>query len=184
MYLAVDEGFFGHWKTQCLARLLKDARAPYHLLLLWNWTCRYAKSGDLSRFTAEQIEAAAAWDGEPGAFFAAAITAGFIDHVAEPPVTVKLHDWEDWSGRWIAKWAALAERNHARRLSKASTARTRPVHGPRKARTRPVHIEMRCIEGEGDEREGEVEGDGGGDAEDHGDAPGWYPGDTGEGGTR
>ena len=72
---------FANPKTRRMAKRLgiPPAAAVGHLASLWTWALEYAPDGDLARFDGEEVEIAAGWEGEDGAFIAAATTAGYLD---------------------------------------------------------------------------------------------------------
>lgn len=113
-----------HPKTRKAARLLGVGLPQMvgHLHFLWWWALDYAEDGDLSRFSDEDIELAARWDGESGVFAAALSAcsfgdgAGFIDLRSGKPI---IHDWWDYAGKLIEKRRTDAERKRAGRSTSA-----------------------------------------------------------------
>lgn len=77
--LDVDEDFPEHPKTLRLVAALGVDGAPWFLIRLWSWAKKYQPNGDLSAYSAREIEIAAGWAAGDGRFFAAAVAAGFID---------------------------------------------------------------------------------------------------------
>ena len=106
-----------HPKTFKLAKELAVSLPEVigHLHCLWWWSLDYAPDGDLSRFEAEVIARGCLWEGDPKSFVNGLTEAGFLDRVDE---TMKLHDWEEYAGRFLRANSARQERalkaNHAR----------------------------------------------------------------------
>lgn len=94
-----------HPKTKKLARALSISRgtAIGHLLFLWWWCQDYAKDGNLSTCSAEEIAEAAGWEGDPVAFVEAMLScgktaeAGFLE--LAPDGALLIHDWYDYGGK-------------------------------------------------------------------------------------
>ncbi|GMA55422.1 hypothetical protein GCM10025857_67790 [Alicyclobacillus contaminans] len=80
-----------------------------YLHQLWWWSLDYAQDGDLSRYTVDEIEAGAEWDGEPGKFLESIRKAGFVDEDDQ------LHDWYDYAGKYIEQREKDAERKREQR---------------------------------------------------------------------
>ena len=100
-------GFSRHHKTRKLKRAL-GAEGVLSLIWLWEYAAAERPDGDLSRLDDDDIELAADWDGEPGAFVAAIRSIGFLD------VGNLLHDWQEHNA-----WASNADaRSDKARLSK------------------------------------------------------------------
>ena len=93
-----------HPKLLRFARMLSvsEVEAVGHLHYLWWWCLDYAQDGDLSRYEAPELAAAAHWVGNPDDFTAALRRAGFIDEAGA------LHDWDDYAGKLIEQ-----RRHHA-----------------------------------------------------------------------
>jgi hypothetical protein len=111
-----------HRKTLRLCRFLNISRplAIGHLHLLWHWGLDNVPSnGDLGDITDEEIEMAAMWDGERGAFASALVLAGFID-VTESGR--KLHDWWDYAGKLLDR----RERDRERKRSSSEISKIHP----------------------------------------------------------
>lgn len=105
----------GHHKTKKLIRRLGDG-AAWKLVCLHLWTASNRPDGDLSGMSAEDIELAVDWAGEPDAFVATLVEVGFID---ETPAGYVLHDWAQHQP-WVsgsnarsmkARWNAI-KRHH------------------------------------------------------------------------
>lgn len=74
----------GEASFRCLARL-------------WEYAASHRQTGDLSGMSVDEIEAAAGWEGEPGAFLAALRDFRFVDRSVK---RYALHGWEERQG-WI-----------------------------------------------------------------------------------
>lgn len=127
--VAVD--FFTHHKARKLKKRLGSA-AVLSLLQLWAYAAKLRTDGNLSGMTPEDIELAAEWEGEDGAFAAALEEIGFID-VQRPSdgrqtnaddrstifygAEIRLHDWADHN-----QWAAdYDDRRDKARFSRLAT---------------------------------------------------------------
>lgn len=69
------------------------AHAAGLLELLWHWTARYAKSGDIGKFADDAIARGAGWEGEPEVFITALTETRWLD--ADKECRVVVHDWYD-----------------------------------------------------------------------------------------
>lgn len=94
-----------HPKTRKLQKKLGKV-AAWCLVRLLMWVARNRSDGDLTGMSAEDIEIAADWDGEEGAFVATAAAVGFLD--GQPGAYV-VHDWAEHN-----PWAAGAEMRSAK----------------------------------------------------------------------
>jgi len=110
----------GHPKTKKLARRVGKA-GVLSLIWLLLWCVDNRSDGDLAGMTAEDIELAADWDGEPGVLVKALAEVGFLDG-SEGSYTV--HDWADHQ-----PWAAGA----AFRSAKARWNAVKGHHGEAEA---------------------------------------------------
>lgn len=104
-----------HPKVRRLARALGITvpAAIGHLHLLWWWALDYADDGDLSEYSADDINDAVMWKCKPGkedGFWGAALEAGFID--SGP---ARIHDWETYAGRLLDQRRKDAERKRQSR---------------------------------------------------------------------
>jgi len=107
--------FWDHPKSVKLERRL-GIKAVKCLQLLWCWVAKNTPSGDLSHLDNEDIEIAARWDGEQGAFATALCDLRWID-VDENGR--RLHEWGIHN-----PWAAEADiRSQKARLSKLAQYR-------------------------------------------------------------
>lgn len=91
-WFKLEETFPRHPKVRKLAdRLgLSMIEARGHLATLWCWVCGYAPDGDLESFDEDDIELAAEWEGERGAFIEACRQVGLID---EHEDGYEIHEW-------------------------------------------------------------------------------------------
>ena len=110
-----------HPKTKKLARLLNVPipQVVGHLHMLWWWAFDYAQDGDLSRYAAEDIADAVLWEGSASLLLASLLDAGFLD---QPNGNPRIHDWDEYGGKLLAKRRSDAER-------KAKAARTAESQG-------------------------------------------------------
>lgn len=93
----------GHPKLKALRRRLGVSipTAIGHLELLWAATAQYATGGDVGRFDDDDIEEFVGWEGEPGAFVAACIEAGFLVRCTAHRLVV--HDWPEHCPEYVRK---------------------------------------------------------------------------------
>jgi hypothetical protein len=98
-----------HPKTVKLLRRLQE-RGGWSLVCLFLWVAENRPDGDLHGLTGEDIEIAAGWGGEAGAFIASVTEVGFLEGSDESFV---VHDWVEHN-----PWAA----NRGRRIEAARAA--------------------------------------------------------------
>ena len=109
-------GFLDHPKTVKLQRQLGEA-GVLSLLRLWLWSAQNRPSGILIGMDEDDIEIAARWEGEKGAFNAVATRLRFLDTLEG---TYRIHNWTERN-----TWQSDAERRSgASRM--ARMAKTRP----------------------------------------------------------
>lgn len=84
-------GFFQNPKTRKLEKRL-GLEGVIGLQKLWLWAAQSKPDGDLSGLDSEDIELAADWSGEDGAFTRELVALGWID---ETETGYCLHDWAD-----------------------------------------------------------------------------------------
>jgi hypothetical protein len=119
-WIPVHTNLPNHPKSIALGAAIGDRRAWTYVLQAWLWAAEHAPDGRLSgRNGAVLIEHAAGWTGEPGAFAAAAVDAGFVDK--GPDGSFVFHDWDLMNGAHVAKRARDAARQRERRLRLVST---------------------------------------------------------------
>lgn len=98
MHLQIEDTYFGHPKTEQL-RELAGPEADIYPIRLWMFALRYAISGVIK--SAELIEKRVGWSGPPGKLHKALVAAGFLEDDG-----VTIHDWEEYTGRWINAYEA------------------------------------------------------------------------------
>ncbi len=94
-------GFLDHPKTVKLQRQLGEA-GVLSLLRLWLWAAQNRPSGILIGMDEDDIEIAARWEGEKGAFNAVATRLRFLDTLEG---TYRIHNWTERN-----TWQSDAER--------------------------------------------------------------------------
>ena len=126
----ISVGLPAHPKTKKLVRRLGEGGA-WRLVCLFLWVAQSRPDGDLSGMTGEDIELAADWQGEEGAFIKALIEVGFVDGEEG---AYSIHDWQEHNP-WAAgadarseksKWLALCK-HHGR----AKAAEMMPAYAAR-----------------------------------------------------
>lgn len=95
-----------HPKTNKAVKILGVDRFKLigHLHGLWWWCLDYAKDGDLSRYSEEQIAEGAGYDGDAIDFVAALVDAGFIDR------DWRVHDWQQYGGKILRQRDSNSDR--------------------------------------------------------------------------
>lgn len=99
-----------HPKTAALARELD---APLLLAVgvlesLWHFTSRYARRGDVGRFTNAEIAAGIHWHmPDPTRLIASLIKTGWLDEA--PDGRLRVHDWEEHAENWVKGLVARTE---------------------------------------------------------------------------
>ncbi len=93
----MKRGTIEHPKTRQLAR---ELGCPIYAVVgmlecLWHFTARYARRGDIGRFTNEQIAEAVFWTGDVTQLMAALTSTPEVRRWIDPDVNVRLcvHDW-------------------------------------------------------------------------------------------
>jgi hypothetical protein len=74
-----------------------------HLHLLWWFALSLAPDGDLSRYDADDIAIAAQYDGDPKLFVKALRECGPSGSFGFITDDMRLHDWDDYGGKYIRK---------------------------------------------------------------------------------
>lgn len=69
------------------------------LQLLWDFTAEYAIQGNVGKHADGAIAKACDWPGEPKAFIAGLVAAGWLD--TDPEHRLLVHDWVDHCERWV-----------------------------------------------------------------------------------
>lgn len=93
MHLQIEDTYLGHPKTEMLRELV-GPEADIYPIRLWDFALKYAIKGTLK--SADMVEKRVGWKGPPGKLHKALITAGFLEDDG-----VTIHDWEEYTGRWI-----------------------------------------------------------------------------------
>lgn len=111
-----------HAKTAALAaRLGITIYAAVGLLeMMWHFTSRSARQGDIGRWSDEVIATACHWDREPSELVTALTEVGWLDEVREHRLVV--HDWHEHADRTTKR---ALERSGQKFLSTASATRKR-----------------------------------------------------------
>lgn len=120
--IRIDVTFPTHRKTVRLRHLVGD-RAVEHLLRLWVAAATGAPSGRLERWTLDDVEAAAAWEGKPGQLSEALESCGWLERHEG---TLVLHDWTIHQP-WVT--GAPDRREAAIKAGKASAKKRREKYG-------------------------------------------------------
>jgi len=113
MDLRLNLGFWDHPKTLKLARRL-GLEGVRSLQVLWIWAAKNRPDGDLAGMDTEDVEIAARWEGEPGAFVSALRDLRWVDEDPDGPGGLRLHDWAE-NNPWVAE---SRDRSDAARLSR------------------------------------------------------------------
>ena len=108
----VSVDFFTHHKARKLQKRLGPV-ALLSLLKLWAYAAKMRADGDLSGMTSEDVELAAEWEGDEGAFTATLLDVGFVDQDAE---RIRLHDWAE-NNPWVAEADARQDKSRFSRLA-------------------------------------------------------------------
>lgn len=114
--LNIDLNWPDHPKTKLLIRAA-GVDAPFRLITLWCYAAKYhPDDGDLSSYTADEIEGLVGWAGESGVFFTAMISSRYLDS------DLKLHDWPEHEGH------LAIYREKARLMNDAKRRKQQPRH--------------------------------------------------------
>ena len=101
----INCGLPAHPKTKKLIRRIGEAGA-WHLVCLFLWVAQTRPSGSLEGMTGEDVELAADWSGDEGAFVRALVEVGFLDGEEE---SYSIHDWHEHNP-WAAGQDARSEK--------------------------------------------------------------------------
>lgn len=128
-WLMIDQNILSNGKTQQVAVDL-DIRCEdvfLHLFRLWSWAVDDAREdGRLRNKDSRVVARVAGWDGDPEQFVAALVNAGgeeefgFLER--KPDGALYIHDWTEYTGKFVAKRRADAERKRNQRAK--STGQT------------------------------------------------------------
>lgn len=122
--MIVEPDFLDHWRTQMLADLLSDPMAPVYVLRLWAH-CQNRRS---SRFEipAPALKAICRAPGNPEAFEAAMIQAGFVERDGS---SITARKWEDYNAGLVQKWDAGKLGGRPRKVNAEKPERNRTETG-------------------------------------------------------
>lgn len=123
-----------HPKRKRLSRLLGlNAYEAVGLLhVLWWWVLDFAPEGDLRPYSDEDIADAIDFDGDAAALVAALTRSGFVD------ADRRVHDWDEYAEKWIARRAANAERMRKARDARNGEPDSAFAHAARTSGARPA----------------------------------------------
>ena len=108
----ISVGFSRHHKTRKLKRLL-GADGVLSLIWLWEYTAAERPDGNLSKLDDDDIELAADWNGEAGAFVKAIKAVGFLDDGNI------LHDWQEHNS-WASNFDARSDKARLSKLAQVN----------------------------------------------------------------
>lgn len=128
-YLPSHQELRDHPKTKRAARKA-GVTVPAmigHLHLLWWWALDHAPDGDLGKFDADDLADAAMWEADPETFVKALRDCGPGDSDGFLEDGGKLHDWDDYGGKYGQRVAA-GRKAAAARWDKQADADPMPPH--------------------------------------------------------
>ena len=113
MWIRVDDTLPDHPKVKRLVRMLRctEIEVVGALVCLWLWALRFRADGDLTGLDAQELEDAARWAGEPGAFARGVREARLIE---EREGRLMIHDWSDYAGSLREARRKAEQRSKAR----------------------------------------------------------------------
>lgn len=122
MWIESHQSVRNHPKIKKAARLagINEYEMIGRLHCLWWWALDYAQDGDVTKYSADDIESAVDWIGTPGQFYNALLACGFNGHcglLEKSGESVYIHDWQEYGGKLLEKREANAERMRARRAT-------------------------------------------------------------------
>ena len=117
--IRISLGFLDHPKTKKLRKRLGDG-AVLCLLRLWMWAAENRPAGLLDNMDAEDVELAADWKGDEGAFTQALIDCRWLEKTDDGCYAI--HDWDEHQA-----YASKSEERHER-AKKAAQARWEKPH--------------------------------------------------------
>jgi hypothetical protein len=122
MWIESHQSIRNHPKIKKAARLcgVNEFEMIGRLHCLWWWALDYAPDGDVTKYSADDIESAVDWNGKAGVFYAALIECGFNGHcgfleMIDSQITI--HDWHEYGGRLLEKREANRERMREKRAT-------------------------------------------------------------------
>ena len=115
MWIESHQSLRNHPKVKKAARLagVNEFEMIGRLHCRWWWALDYAPDGDLTNYSATDIESAVDWAGTEGEFYTALLDCGFNGHGGLIDVTGNsrmIHDWHEYGGRLLEKREANKER--------------------------------------------------------------------------
>lgn len=131
MWVESHQSLRNHPKVKKAARLagVNEFEMIGRLHCLWWWALDYAPDGDLTNYSADDIESAVDWSGPAGAFYTALIECGFNGHcglIEKSGNKIVIHDWHEYGGKLLEKRQANKERmREARAMHVQNTNVTR-----------------------------------------------------------
>jgi hypothetical protein len=114
-WIEVHQSLVSHKKTMalCDALAIEPAHAVGHLVCLWTWSIDNAPHGDLSGVQPATIARAAGWPrNRTQQLLDALVQSGFLECADE---RLRIHDFEDYIGKLIARREANVLRTRAAR---------------------------------------------------------------------
>lgn len=119
-WIETHQQLFHHPKTKRASRALglSIPAMAGHLIALWLWCMDYAKHGDLSQYTNEEIADAAMWEGDAATFYQALVECKWLEATEDK---LLVHDWFEYGGKLTTEKEKDAARKRADRASKPST---------------------------------------------------------------
>jgi hypothetical protein len=120
MWIESHQSLRNHPKVKKAARLagINEFEMIGRLHCLWWWALDYAPDGDLTNYSAADIESAVDWSGTEGAFYAALIGCGFNGHcglIERDGNQTSIHDWHEYGGRLLERREVNKDRMRQRR---------------------------------------------------------------------
>ncbi len=149
-----------HPKTKKAARLASVSLPAMigHLHMLWWWALDHAPDGNLGPFDDGDLADAAEWDGDPAVFVAALTDCGLRGGHGFLEPDRRLHDWEEYGGKYRrrseAGQKAAAARWAKRPSDQGEHANASPSESDRTATAEPTQCEVDA-ERNAEERRGE-----------------------------
>jgi hypothetical protein len=118
-----------------------------HLHWLWWWALDIAPDGDLSPYDPDDIADAAGWEGDAGTFVRALMDCGPGDKAGFLDPDMRLHDWEQYGGKYRKRSEAGRKAASARWHSEDNA-----VSEPANANALQTHCDGNAEERRGEER--------------------------------
>jgi hypothetical protein len=138
-WLRINKNLPQHPKAKALARALGEPSSWWRIAQVWMWCTEYARDGVIRTPEPElDIEDAAGWTGERGAFANACVHVGFLH--ANDDGTFSVHDWEDHNGAALKKADKDAKRMRNWRENKKKLASDANANVTRTQREPNAHV--------------------------------------------